>query len=119
MAKNLSISIPDTERDLIDWLNKQIEEKAISPSDLFQQALKEKKKEWDILQSISAEQLLSKIRVLEQTITTQKETMLKFSEFIENKKLTNEWVDFRLKEPTKKVKIQRGGKTIINASSTN
>jgi len=113
MSEIFSVSIPNTDEDLTRWLKKQIKEKTISLSAVFQQAVKERKKDWDIINSVSPEQLIQKIKSLEQSLTQTQETIGKQSAFIEHHNLTSDWINYALKPKEEKLKIQEGSKTII------
>jgi hypothetical protein len=87
MAKIFSVSIENSEKELIEWVTKQQQDGNISLSAVLRDALVQKKKEWDISNSDSPLVLHKRIELLKQTIGH-------FNKFIEKGNLLPQWFDF-------------------------
>lgn len=90
MANVFSVSIPNTEKDLIKWIEERKKNGEISPSVVFHHALVQKKREWDMANSTSP-------IVLHKRIDMQKEILGKFNQFIDEEKINQRWFDFQEK----------------------
>ena len=114
MAFRFDISLPDSEKNLHEWARELMKDKKLSASDIFRDALLEKKKEWDVLQSVSPEQLINKVKSLEKKVVSISEVRDKAINFIENAKLGNDWIAYLTAEKEKHVIERHGFKIIKN-----
>lgn len=94
MAKTFQVSIPERDKELSKWLEERIEKNEISPSDLFQDALKQHKAEYDIMHAVSSEHLMKKIKNLEQTNDQLRITLKNQTSFIHSKNLQEDFFAF-------------------------
>ena len=99
MAKLYHVSLPDTEKELIEWIEEKLSKREISLSLVFRDAIKELKKQDDALHSDhNPAILLERIKTLKQTIGRQ-------SEFIQEKGLQEEFFKFNEQKEKEEPKI--------------
>ena len=86
MAKVYTVSL--CEKELISWLESRRADNSISPSLIFRDAMKEKKREWDMLQSENP-------KILHERIKELKKHIGEFSEFLQaNGKAQEDFMKF-------------------------
>ena len=105
MAFASLVSLPQSERELWNWLQTKIAKKEISPSLIWRDRLKELKKQDDIADSVN-------VRALNDRINDLKNVVGNFSSFIEKKKLNEDWFKFNDAEMQKEVFARKGIETI-------
>jgi len=90
MAKTFQVSIPDSEKELIAWLEDRMRDNSISPSIVIQEAFRERKREWDAIHSRNPIALLERLAIAKklQGLThqwhEQKGIAAEFQEFLQN-----------------------------------
>lgn len=94
MAYVLHISLPDTEKELWKWLQEKISKKEISSSLVFRDALKELKRQSDLLSSENLAELHRKIDVWHKISDKQRD-------FLETRGLMKEFMEFGKKQMSK------------------
>ncbi len=104
MARLFHVSIPDTEKDLLKWIEDREKDREFSPTIIFQDAIKERKREWDIAHSENPAHLHQRIDML-------KITLGQFNQFIQEKKLQEIWFEFKekLDNANTNIKDLKGG----------
>ena len=116
MSNLWSVSLSKKDQNLADWVNDRIKNNELSPSDVFKEAMLEKKKDWDILQSVSPEQMQARINFLEKETKKDLELLKERNEFISSIDLSSKFWDFieKKREEEKRVKVlgQNGHITI-------
>lgn len=93
MSYRFDVSLPKGEKKLAEWIRERMDNNDIIPSLVFRDAMIEKKKEWD---SINSENT----HIYKKRITELQKTIRKVTEFIEENGLSEEWVS-KLNEPEK------------------
>ncbi len=97
MAEIFSVSISD--KELLDWMGKyELEEnKRLSLSAILRDALKEIKRVWEINKDLNVTELQRKIEVWTEIVDNQRE-------FLSEKKLLDEYIEFEEKKKIIKIK---------------
>ncbi len=98
MANSWTVSIPNTEKELHNWIKERIVERELSPSLVFRDAMMQKKHEWEIMNSESP-------KILHERVDSLKSQISRFSKFLDqDKDSQNKFFDFMEKEDLKKPK---------------
>lgn len=84
MAYLISISFKESEKELWEFLQKQIEEKKLSPTEFFKQNLRE-------LMLLDQQFAKSNITSLKERLDSQHKIIEKAMRFIEEKGLSGDW----------------------------
>lgn len=91
MARLFHVSIPSSEKELIDFIEKKQKERAFTPSSIFRDAMRELKMQDDILSMENLETLKKKLNNWKGLVEKQKN-------FIIEKGLIDEFLQYEDKE---------------------
>jgi len=89
MAFRFDVSIPNGEKQLADWIRERMNNNEITPSIVFFEAMKEKKREWEATQPDCLEGLKSQIEIAKKEIHRGNK-LIEFSQNFLLEKLTEE-----------------------------
>ena len=89
MAQIYSVSLQDSEKALIDWIKKMRDKNEISCSNVFREAMLQKKKEWEMIN-------LEDTLILHQQIDSLRQTIRTTTHFFEeNPEIQEKWFNFQ------------------------
>lgn len=104
MARLFHVSVPESEKDLLQWISEREQDRTFSATIIFQDAVKERKKEWDTMHTENPKLLKDRIESLKGTLTNLTSGL---NEFHDSKNLGDDWVKFFSNfEPKKEKKIE-------------
>jgi len=101
MAFMFHVSLQNTDKELVEWIRERQRNNELSLSLVFRDAMKDKKKEWEIVHSANTAELQKTIERLRHTL---EENNQKFNDFVDERDLSDDWIAFftSYKEKNKK-----------------
>lgn len=105
MAKSTLVSLPESEKELWQWLQEKVRLRELSPSEIWRSKLKELKKQDDIKNNANAV-------ILQERLNDAKKIIGEFHDFMEKRGLSEEWFKFKENTTQKEILVKKGIETI-------